>query len=243
MAMRRAAPLLKSIRVEDKFMPYYRRIQEDAKKRRFRGEMPFLEVSKELSIRPPIPDPRDRKLHKVDLAKEMNIYVGDRVRVLYGSEKGRQGVISRILKDENQVIVSGINVKRSFWHPEPGPGKPSIVSIECPIHITNVVLLDPVTKQPTRVKRRYMMSGECVRISKASGSAMPAPVPVGLSEREVLWAKHESNALVREKSRRGSMKEDVFGNKSHFKALVSILRTKQTMQEEAELQQTRALAL
>merc|ERR1719391_1467552 len=123
----------------------------------------------------------------------MNVLVGDRVRVLFGSEKGREGVVSRIDVEKNQVIVSGINLKRSFWHPEPGPGKPSIVSVECPIHITNVVLLDPVTKQPPRVKRRYMMDGECVRISKVSGSAMPEPVPVGVSEREVLWAKHVSS--------------------------------------------------
>merc|ERR1712060_1045438 len=100
------------------------------------------------------------------------IKVGDRVQVLYGKEKGSQGIISRIDTEQNQVIVKGVNLKRSFWHPEPGPGKPSIVSVECPIHITNVCLLDPVTKQPTRVKRRYTMQGGCVRISKVSGSAM-----------------------------------------------------------------------
>merc|ERR1719356_101925 len=154
----------------------------------------------------------------------MNVMVGDRVQVLFGSEKGKQSIITRIDRGQNQVIVSGVNLKRSFWHPEPGPGKPSIVSVECPIHITNVILLDPVTKQPTRVKRRYMMNGECVRISKVSGSAMPEPVPVGVSEREVLWAKHVSNNAEQEKTRRGPMKEDVFGNRDHFKTLVRIVR-------------------
>merc|ERR1719356_1121604 len=137
----------------------------------------------------------------------MNVMVGDRVQVLFGSEKGKQSIITRIIEKKNQVIVKGVNMKRSFWHPEPGPGKPSIVSVECPIHITNVILLDPVTKQPTRVKRRFMMNGECVRISKVSGSAMPEPVPVGVSEREVLWARHESEALVKDKARRGPPKE------------------------------------
>jgi len=238
--LRRSMPSL-VIRIQDSFLPYYRRIQEHAKKERYR-QMPFLEVNKENSFRPPIPDPRDKKhLVKVDLAREMNVKVGDRVKVLFGSEKGRQGVISRIFRDTNQVIVSGINLKRSFWHPEPGPGKPSIVSVECPIHITNVVLLDPVTKQATRVKRRYTMTGECVRISKVSGAAMPTPVPIGPSEREELWAKHEAQALVQEKSRRGPPKEDVFGNREHFKTLVRIVRGQQDMQsQDAKARQSAA---
>merc|ERR1711918_178414 len=106
----------------------------------------------------------------------MNIMVGDRVQVLYGSEKGKLGVIGRIFREKNQVLVTGVNMKRSFWHPEPGPGRPSIVSVECPIHVTNVVLIDPVTKQPTRVKRRYMMDGECVHIEGLWGrDARPRP--------------------------------------------------------------------
>merc|ERR1740129_414993 len=79
----------------------------------------------------------------------------------------------------------------------------------------NVVLLDPVTKQPTRVKRRIMMHGESVRVSKVSGAAMPDPVPVGVNEREELWAQ--------DKSRRGPPKEDVFGNREYFKSLVRIV--------------------
>ncbi|CAK0853075.1 unnamed protein product, partial [Prorocentrum cordatum] len=140
--------------------------------------------------------------------------VGDRVRVLFGQEKGKLGIVGRVISEKNQVVVTGVNLARSFWHPEPGPGKPSIVSVECPIHVTNVVPIDPVTKQATRIKRRYMMDGTCVRISKVSGSAMPAPVPVGVNEREQLYALHEAKWLREDKSRRGPPKEDFFGNKS-----------------------------
>eukprot|EP00930_Biecheleria_cincta_P029481 TRINITY_DN20507_c0_g1_i1.p1 TRINITY_DN20507_c0_g1~~TRINITY_DN20507_c0_g1_i1.p1 ORF type:complete len:254 (-),score=49.27 TRINITY_DN20507_c0_g1_i1:193-954(-) len=216
------APHLKP-RVEGGFVPFFRRIQEEEKKKRYR-QLPFLDISKDPSKWKAPPDPRDRRLVKVDLAREMNIKVGDRVRVLYGSEKGKMGVIGRIDADKNQVIVTGVNLKRSFWHPEPGPGKPSIATVECPIHVTNVVLLDPVTKQPTRVKRRYMMNGESVRISKVSGCAMPDPVPVGINEREVLWKKHEESVLREQKARRGPIKEDVFGNKAHFQTLVRLVR-------------------
>jgi len=213
------------------FVPFFRRIQENAKAERFR-QTPFLEVSKEPSIRPPIPDPRKRKLVKIDLAREMNIKAGDRVQVLYGSEKGKQGIVGKILSKKNQVIVTGTNLKRSFWHPEPGPGKPSIVSVECPIHITNVALLDPVTKVPTRVKRRYMMNGECVRISKVSGCAMPPPVPTGVNERGVLFRKH-LDSLQKAKERRGPLKEDIFGSRSHFETLVRIMRSQKSSEASA----------
>merc|ERR1719454_2575895 len=171
-----------------------------------------------------IPDPRRKALVKVDLSRVMNLKLGDRVRVLYGSDKGKEGVVTRMDTKKNQVIVGGLNMKRSFWHPEPGPGKPSIMSVECPIHITNVALLDPVTKRPTRVKRRIMMNGECVRISKVSGSAMPAPVEVGPNEREELFEKYKLKMLAEAKERRGPLKEDVFGNKKHFEALVRVMR-------------------
>ncbi|CAK9057665.1 unnamed protein product [Durusdinium trenchii] len=169
-------------------------------------------------------------IHFRDLG-EMGVMVGDRVRVLYGTEKGKYGVISRILHDKNQVVVNGTNLKRSFWHPEPGPGKPSRVTVELPIHVTNVALIDPVTKQPTRVKRRYTMNGEGVRISKVSGCAMPEPVPVRPNERELLWKKHEETVLLQSKDRRGPPKEDIFGNKEHFKSLVRLVRERRAVQQ------------
>mmetsp|Transcript_74901 Transcript_74901/g.231593 ORF Transcript_74901/g.231593 Transcript_74901/m.231593 type:complete len:244 (-) Transcript_74901:42-773(-) len=222
MALRRCDPLF-AIKVKHAFKPYFLRVQDAAKKLRYR-QLPFLEVSKEPTIRPALPDPRRRFLAKVDLAALMNITEGDRVQILYGNEKGKQGIVGRVNRDKNQVLVTGANLKRTFWHPEPGPGRPNLMSVECPIHITNVVLLDPVTKQPTRVKRRYTMNGECVRISKVSGCAMPDPVPVERNEREELWAKHRETWWAKDKARRGPMKEDVFGNKEYFKALVRIVR-------------------
>ncbi|CAJ1365687.1 unnamed protein product [Effrenium voratum] len=219
-------------RIKGGVIPFHQRIRQEETERRYR-QLPFLSISKEPSKWPSPPDPRDtdRRLCKLDLAQLMNIMVGDRVRVLYGSEKGKYGVISRILRDKNQVIVNGVSLKRGFWHPEPGPGKPNLVTVECPIHVTNVTLVDPVTKQPTRVKRRYTMNGEGVRISKVSGCAMPEPVPVGPNERELLWKKHEEQVLRQAKERRGPPKEDIFGNKEHFKTLVRLVRERRQAEE------------
>eukprot|EP00929_Paragymnodinium_shiwhaense_P099715 TRINITY_DN61505_c0_g1_i1.p1 TRINITY_DN61505_c0_g1~~TRINITY_DN61505_c0_g1_i1.p1 ORF type:complete len:239 (+),score=62.71 TRINITY_DN61505_c0_g1_i1:187-903(+) len=220
------------IRFKDEFRPHFQKIQEGFKKERHR-QVPFLEVSRETSLWKKGTD-KPHRLVKIDLAQIMGIKVGDRVRILYGREKGSEGIVGKILREDNQVIVRGANLRRSFWHPEPGPGKPSIMSVECPVHVTNVVLLDPVTKTPTRVKRRYMMNGECVRVSKVSGCAMPDPIEVGPNEREILYEKHkEQNAAVA-KERRGTMKEDVFGNKKYFQMLVGIMRDRQTRQAEEQ---------
>ncbi|KAL8271145.1 hypothetical protein Esti_004913 [Eimeria stiedai] len=132
----------------------------------------FLEMSKEPSVPPPL---RERQQpQRVDLGKHLNIREGDLVQVLHGRDQSRQGIILRIDHRRNTAIVEGCNLKRCFWNPR-GP-RPSIVTQELPIHLTNLSLLDPITKRPTRVKRRYMMNGECVRISKISGCAMPDPL-------------------------------------------------------------------
>ncbi|XP_026194531.1 39S ribosomal protein L24, mitochondrial [Cyclospora cayetanensis] len=132
----------------------------------------FLELSKEPSIPPPL---RERQQpQRVDLAKHLNIKEGDLVRVLHGRDQNRSGIVLKIDSRKNTVIVEGCNLKRSFWSPR--SAGPSILTEEMPIHITNVSLLDPITKRPTRVKRRYTMQGECVRISKISGCAMPEPL-------------------------------------------------------------------
>ncbi|CAK9090706.1 50S ribosomal protein L24 [Durusdinium trenchii] len=230
-SLARCADWLKP-RIKGGVKPFYQRVREEQKEHRYR-QVPFLRISKDYSKWPAPKDGRDcdRRLVKLDLAQEMGVMVGDRVRVLYGTEKGKYGVISRILHDKNQVVVNGTNLKRSFWHPEPGPGKPSRVTVELPIHVTNVALIDPVTKQPTRVKRRYTMNGEGVRISKVSGCAMPEPVPVRPNERELLWKKHEETVLLQSKDRRGPPKEDIFGNKEHFKSLVRLVRERRAVQQ------------
>jgi len=224
-SMRRSCSLLDKVRMHGQFKPYFLRIQEVNKKDRFR-QLPFLDYSKEPMYHPRLPDPRQRRMIRIDLAKLMNIKVGDLVRILYGAEAGKEGIVGRIIREKNLVRVLGANLKRTFWHPEPGPGKPTLMSVEVPIHITNVVLLDPVTKQPTRVKRRYTMQGECVRVSKVSGCALPEPVPVGVNEREELWTTYKETVWAQDKSRRGRIKEDlnIFGNREHFKTLVRIVR-------------------
>ncbi|EAN32380.2 ribosomal protein L24 [Theileria parva strain Muguga] len=136
----------------------------------------FLHFSKYNSIPKPLVEKRQPR--RVDLAKCLNMQVGDLVQVLHGQDKDRQGVILKIFHKKNQVIVENCNMRETFWNPVFDGKKPSLITQEMPIHVTNISLVDPVMKKPTIVKRRYMMNGECVRICKLSGSSLPEPVKV-----------------------------------------------------------------
>ncbi|VWU53082.1 50S ribosomal protein L24, putative [Hepatocystis sp. ex Piliocolobus tephrosceles] len=174
----------------------------DKRKRKFH-KMDFLELSKELSIPFPLRE-RNQPKH-LDLSKYLNIEVGDLVKVLYGPDKDKEGLVLNINPKKNTLIVDGCNMKKSAWNVVNNKG--SIITQEMPIHITNVAILDPITKKPTVVKKRYMMNGQCVRISKISGCAMPDPV-----NKEVL--KEQNNyELFMQKKKTGPPIKDIYAEK------------------------------
>ena len=79
---------------------------------------------------------------------------GDQVIVIAGKDKGRRGVVTRRVNDE-KLIVEGINRVKKHVRPNPLRGIPGgIVEKEMPIHISNVAVVDPSTKKPTRVGHR-----------------------------------------------------------------------------------------
>ena len=98
----------------------------------------------------------------------MKLKTGDKVIVISGSNKGKEGTISKILKDENRVVVSGVNLKKKHLKPKNNNGTGEIIEVEAPIHASNVMLLDPKTKKPTRVKIEKYEKGKKIRISKKS---------------------------------------------------------------------------
>ena len=142
--------------------------------------LPFLEIDKTPSKFPKLKE--RTRLAPVDFAEAMSLRVGDLVRVLYGKDAGNDGIIQSIDRINNQVIVSRCNMEKVSWNPKLFKSKsgsvPHLISSEAPIHVTNVVPIDPVLKKPTRIKTRRMITGELVRISKLSRCAMPEPVHV-----------------------------------------------------------------
>ena len=72
---------------------------------------------------------------------------GDKVVVVAGSNKGKEGKIAKIL--DSKVIVEGVNIVKKHLKPKNNNGTGEIVEVEAPIHASNVMLVDPKTKKPT----------------------------------------------------------------------------------------------
>jgi large subunit ribosomal protein L24 len=93
---------------------------------------------------------------------------GDTVVVISGTEKGKRGEVERVLPRENRVVVSGVNVRTRHARPTQS-NQQGLYTFEAPIHVSNVMLVDPDSGEPTRVGYRFTDSGEKVRVSKKTG--------------------------------------------------------------------------
>lgn len=97
----------------------------------------------------------------------MELKTGDNVVVIAGKNKGKEGKIIKTLKNENRVIVEGVNIVKKHVKPN-GQDAGSIVEVEAPIHASNVMILDPKTKKRTRIGHSIDKKGKKVRVSKKS---------------------------------------------------------------------------
>ena len=98
----------------------------------------------------------------------MRLKTGDKVIVIAGSNKGKDGIIKKVLRNENRVIVEGVNIVHKH---QKGNGQESggILEIEAPINASNVMLVDKKTNKPTRVGITIdEKSKKKVRVSKKS---------------------------------------------------------------------------
>ena len=91
---------------------------------------------------------------------------GDKVVVVAGSNKGKEGKITRVLEDK--VVVEGVNIVKKHLKPKNNNGTGEIIDMEAPIHKSNVMLVDPKTKKPTKVRVEKDSKGKKIRISKKS---------------------------------------------------------------------------
>jgi large subunit ribosomal protein L24 len=101
------------------------------------------------------------------------IVAGDLVVVISGKDRGKKGKVMRILREDDRVLVEGVNrVKR---HTRPTPRNPSggIVEREQPIHASKVMPADPKTGEPTRIRFKVLENGTKIRIAVKSGDELP----------------------------------------------------------------------
>src|SRR5580704_11825188 len=95
----------------------------------------------------------------------------DRVVVLAGKDKGRQGQVIRVFPKEAHLVVSGINMVKRHTRPSQADPQGGIKHKEAALHVSNVALVDPKTGEPTRVGFRFE-GGKKVRFAKKSGEVI-----------------------------------------------------------------------
>ncbi|KRY12952.1 Zinc transporter ZIP11 [Trichinella patagoniensis] len=106
------------------------------------------------------------------------MFRGDRVEVLVGRDKGKQGLINYIVRERNWCFVEGLNCKFQMVGSIKQMGyKGNMVKKECPLDVENeVALVDPVDFKPTKVEWRWNEKGEKIRVSVRSGHQIPIPI-------------------------------------------------------------------
>lgn len=102
------------------------------------------------------------------------ILKGDQIIVKTGKDKGKRGVVSRLL-DNNLVIVEGINLAKKHEKPNPMKGVAGgIVAKEMPIQISNIALFNAATEKADRVAYKVLKDGRKIRVYKSNGEAVEA---------------------------------------------------------------------
>lgn len=94
---------------------------------------------------------------------------GDHVVVLAGKDKGKRGAVRALFNKKDRVLVEGVNIIKRHQRARSQNQSSQIVEREAPIHISNVMLIDPNNDRPTRVSFRRRQDGTLVRVGKQSG--------------------------------------------------------------------------
>ncbi|MCS6967105.1 MAG: 50S ribosomal protein L24 [Cytophagales bacterium] len=111
---------------------------------------------------------------KKNLQKPQKFHVrrGDKVMVIAGDEKGKIGTITKIITKKQRAIVEGLNIVKRAVKPSNDNPEGGFIEKEAGIHISNLMLIDPKTGEPTRIGRRRNAAGKLERYSKKSGETI-----------------------------------------------------------------------
>ncbi len=107
--------------------------------------------------------------------KKLKIMRGDRVKVIRGNDRDKEGTVLSVLTDSDRVIVEGVNMRKRHQRPTQNDPDGGIRTFEAPIHISNVMLVDPTTGEASRVRMRVEEDGTKERIAVRTGNPIPRP--------------------------------------------------------------------
>ena len=103
------------------------------------------------------------------MQKKIHIKKGDSVMVITGESKGQKGRVLGVDRKKGRAIVEGLNMISKHTKPNSKAPQGGIVKKEAPIHLSNLMLIDPTSGKPTRIGRRLNDKNKLVRYSKKSG--------------------------------------------------------------------------
>ncbi|CAG9792555.1 unnamed protein product [Diatraea saccharalis] len=150
--------------------PQYAKAQIARKRYRFTTNRPWTGQFQQQNERN-----THRKKVFLEPIAEWSFFKGDRVEIMVGRDKGKQGIVSQVIQERNWVIVEGLNTHlRVMGKTKTFPGV--TIQSEAPLLVTNQVkLVDPESLKPTEIEWRYTEEGQKVRVSKASSRIIPIP--------------------------------------------------------------------
>ncbi|MBE3597217.1 MAG: 50S ribosomal protein L24 [Hydrogenibacillus sp.] len=102
----------------------------------------------------------------------MHVKKGDEVMVISGKDKGKKGRVLAAFPKKQRVLVEGVNIVKKHQKPSVQYPQGGIIEKEAPIHVSNVMPIDPKTGRPTRVGYKVLPDGRKVRIAKRSGEPL-----------------------------------------------------------------------
>ena len=108
-------------------------------------------------------------------ARKQKIMKGDRIRVIRGNFRDMEGTVLEVLRDAGRVRVEGVNMRKRHTRPSQANPDGGIITFEAPIDVSNVMLIDPASGEPSRVRMRIEEGGTKERISVKSGNPIPRP--------------------------------------------------------------------
>jgi len=102
----------------------------------------------------------------------LGIKKNDKVMVVAGKDKGKTGRVLCVFPENNKVLVEKINIAKKTRRKTQQDQQGGFVEIEVPLHISNVMLVDKKTNQPTRFGVKVLKDGTKVRVSKKTGEVI-----------------------------------------------------------------------
>lgn len=103
---------------------------------------------------------------------KLHIKTGDTVKVIAGNSKGKTGTVKSVILEKNRAVVDGINMVTKHKKPSATNPQGAIEKMEAPVHISNLMLVDPASGEATRTGRKLNADGKLVRYSKKTGEVI-----------------------------------------------------------------------